>query len=265
VREKEAIQTIERYRRYFDETAVMFSGGRDSLVVADLARRACPDIYLLFIDTTVALPETVAFVHRAADHLGMHLEVVRNPYGTFKDAVLRWGFPTPGRRWCLWYLKISALREFIKDHPSLLLLTGLRADESARRQRLTASGKIAPYVENANGVPTLSPIFYWSAREVRDYIGSRGLPTNDRIWDILHFSGECLCGAFQTKGELRLIRMASPRAFDTLMDIEMSLNDDRRRSRYIAWQRTGATAKGIAQETTLDRFLCGSCQFKGVQ
>ncbi len=261
---RRAKEEIRRISEPYEETAAMFSGGRDSLVVAHLAREADIGAYLLHLDTTISAPETQEFVQETAEHLGMRLDYARNPYGTFREAVLRWGFPTPGRRWCFWRLKLTAIREYVKEHPGLLLLTGLRRKESSRRNRLADEGTISAYRENKGSAPTFSPIFEWSGPDVRAYIEENLLLTNP-VWDILHFSGECLCGAFQRKGELRFIRMASPRAFENLRSIENEFNENRRRKRPVTWQRSGATADGVADESSLDDFLCGSCQFKGVE
>ena len=42
---------IEWHRHYGGKVSVSFSGGKDSLVALDLARRAFPDIPAVFVDT----------------------------------------------------------------------------------------------------------------------------------------------------------------------------------------------------------------------
>lgn len=63
----------------FPNTAILFSGGKDSLVLAVLARRAfsparCP-FPLLHIDTGHNFPETIAFRDRFASDYGFRLHV----------------------------------------------------------------------------------------------------------------------------------------------------------------------------------------------
>ena len=52
----------EWYYRFGGNVAVSFSGGKDSTVLLDLARRAFPDIPAAFVDTGLEYPEIRAFV-----------------------------------------------------------------------------------------------------------------------------------------------------------------------------------------------------------
>lgn len=53
---------IEWYLHYKGKVAVSFSGGKDSTVLLDLARRAFPDITAAFVNTGLEYPEIRAFV-----------------------------------------------------------------------------------------------------------------------------------------------------------------------------------------------------------
>jgi 3'-phosphoadenosine 5'-phosphosulfate sulfotransferase (PAPS reductase)/FAD synthetase len=53
---------MEWHERLDHKTAISFSGGVDSTVLLDLARRCYPDIPAVFMDTTIEYPEIVAFV-----------------------------------------------------------------------------------------------------------------------------------------------------------------------------------------------------------
>ena len=53
---------IEWYHHYGGKVAVSFSGGKDSTVLLDLARRAFPDLPAVFVDTGLEYPEIRAFV-----------------------------------------------------------------------------------------------------------------------------------------------------------------------------------------------------------
>ena len=53
---------IEWYHHYGGKVAVSFSGGKDSTVLLDLARRAFPDIPAVFVDTGLEYPEIREFV-----------------------------------------------------------------------------------------------------------------------------------------------------------------------------------------------------------
>jgi len=52
---------IEWYQRYGGQVAVSFSGGKDSTVLLDLARRCHPDIEAVYVDTGLEFPEVRQF------------------------------------------------------------------------------------------------------------------------------------------------------------------------------------------------------------
>jgi 3'-phosphoadenosine 5'-phosphosulfate sulfotransferase (PAPS reductase)/FAD synthetase len=54
---------MEWHERNNHKTAISFSGGVDSTVLLDLARRCYPTIPAVFCDTTIEFPEIVDFVH----------------------------------------------------------------------------------------------------------------------------------------------------------------------------------------------------------
>ena len=53
---------MEWHERHDHKTAINFSGGVDSTVLLDLARRCYPDMPAVFCDTTIEFPEIVEFV-----------------------------------------------------------------------------------------------------------------------------------------------------------------------------------------------------------
>lgn len=55
-------QIIEWYQKNNGKVYVSFSGGKDSTVLLDLARRIYPDIPAVFIDTGLEYPELRDFV-----------------------------------------------------------------------------------------------------------------------------------------------------------------------------------------------------------
>jgi 3'-phosphoadenosine 5'-phosphosulfate sulfotransferase (PAPS reductase)/FAD synthetase len=59
---------MEWHERHNHKTAISFSGGVDSTVLLDLARRCYPDIPAVFVDTTIEFPEIISFV-RSKPHV----------------------------------------------------------------------------------------------------------------------------------------------------------------------------------------------------
>ena len=77
--EAEAIYVIREVYAQFDNPAILFSGGKDSIVVAHLARKAFFPAKIPFpfvhIDTGHNFPETIAFRNQLIKELGVQLVV----------------------------------------------------------------------------------------------------------------------------------------------------------------------------------------------
>ena len=77
--EAEAIYVIREVYAQFDNPAILFSGGKDSIVVTHLARKAFWPAKIPFplvhIDTGHNFPETMAFRDELVDELGVNLVV----------------------------------------------------------------------------------------------------------------------------------------------------------------------------------------------
>ena len=56
------LRIMEWYEHYGGNVTISFSGGVDSTVLLDLARRVYPDIKALFVNTTFEFPEIIQFV-----------------------------------------------------------------------------------------------------------------------------------------------------------------------------------------------------------
>lgn len=78
---------IEWYQHYNGQVYVSFSGGKDSTVLLDLARRIYPDIEAVFIDTGLEYPEVKKFV-RTFDNV-----TTIKPEMKFQDVIKKYGYP----------------------------------------------------------------------------------------------------------------------------------------------------------------------------
>ena len=108
---------IEWYVRNEGNIAISFSGGKDSTVLLDLARRAFPEIPAVFADTGLEYPEIRAFVKAIPNVEWVYPEM------PFNKVVEKYGFPVISkevakriyyaRRGSLW--AIQHLRGLTKD------------------------------------------------------------------------------------------------------------------------------------------------------
>ena len=84
------------------------------------------------------------------------------------------------------------------------------------------------------------------------------------VYDTLHISGDCLCGCFAKKEELKLLQMFHPEVFNEIKRLEKKLMEEGREyaKRYKTWG--GCKTQGLATENTeaqsqIESFLCNDC------
>ncbi|MEG2643549.1 MAG: phosphoadenosine phosphosulfate reductase family protein, partial [Eubacterium sp.] len=78
---------IEWYQHYDGNVYVSFSGGKDSTVLLDLARRIYPDIEAVFVDTGLEYPEIKQFVKSKES------VTILRPKMVFDEVVRKYGYP----------------------------------------------------------------------------------------------------------------------------------------------------------------------------
>lgn len=78
---------IEWYLHYKGKVVVSFSGGKDSTVLLDLARRAYPDITAVFVNTGLEYPEIQAFVKTIPNVVWLRPEM------PFPKVIETYGYP----------------------------------------------------------------------------------------------------------------------------------------------------------------------------
>ena len=78
---------MEWYMRFNGQVYVSFSGGKDSTVLLDLARRIYPDIPAVFVDTGLEYPEIKEFVKSKEN-----ITIVK-PEKSFRQVIFQHGYP----------------------------------------------------------------------------------------------------------------------------------------------------------------------------
>jgi len=78
---------LEWYMRHGGKVFISLSGGKDSTVLLDLARRVCPDIPAVFVDTGLEYPELREFV-KAKDNVNW-----LHPKHPFFEIIEEYGYP----------------------------------------------------------------------------------------------------------------------------------------------------------------------------
>jgi len=176
-KQKESISFI---KKVIDENrelpiAVSFSGGKDSTVVLSLTRQIKSDVDMIFLDTTIELPETLAFTYKLAKLWNLNLISVKSSH-SFLNLCRLIGPPSRFMKWCCKTQKFSPMSELIHERYSngVIMIRGVRAAESNKRKGYKRIGKLkwTPKEILAN------PILYWSALDVWLYIFWKKIPYN---------------------------------------------------------------------------------------
>lgn len=217
---------------------VMLSGGNDSTATA-----ACvmdhpwvrENSFVLHVNTGTGIPETNQFVHETCAEQGWtlkeykaaeHIDAKGNPAPIlYKDMVLQMGFPGP-KQHNVYYGQLKgkplaqALRELKMPAKKILLISGVRQDESIRRMGIhTPWGRAKRRNGTQYGAPWVNPLFFFNKTQCRDVIKSKNITPNP-VCGMICMSGECLCGAFAKPGESHVIEAAFPEHFQKFRKLE---------------------------------------------
>lgn len=158
-----ALDAIEKLKeQYFSDTrpwVVTYSGGKDSTTVLHLVIRMLQElhnegrdtkhVYVVSSDTTVEMPVIEKYTQTRLDQIRQFAEESKLKLSchklepkvedSFWTLLLGLGYPSPTSsfRWCTERLKINPATEFLKrlvtKHQSILMLLGVRSDESQAR------------------------------------------------------------------------------------------------------------------------------------
>jgi len=181
----------------------LFSGGNDSTTLAHLMRGRLT--HLAHANTTIGIEATRQFVRDTAQGWKIPLIERRSPKSwedSYAVLVRERGFPGPGQHYKMFQrLKEHALyaisRELVSDgrRERVVFVAGRRREESQRRADV-------PELERRDSVMWVSPMIAWTKLDLNTYrLMTGGVPVNE-VAELLHMSGECLCGAFAHRGEL---------------------------------------------------------------
>lgn len=159
-----------------------FSGGKDSIVLLDLAKRAKVKFDAHYSMTTIEHPETLDFV-RTFPEVEIH-----EARKTIEELIIKKGFPPLQKyRYCTTELKVKSGRDRLK-------ILGLRAEESKRRAELE------PIVLEGKD-RHIFPIFNWTTADIWQYIGKYNLRYNP-LYDEGYTRVGCVLCPFAPKRQI---------------------------------------------------------------
>lgn len=171
-------EAVESLRHAFDmgTPAVMFTGGKDSMIIADLFRRhELPEPHYGVIDTGNQLDSIYRFRDRIENEWGLSLDVRRNE--EFIQNVIENEGDDRGYAWdgpktdgCCGALKIDVMGDFIVDGFDPLIV-GRRSEDVGHELPIVDEGMREPVPHSR-----VHPLASWSSSHVRAYISKFDVP-----------------------------------------------------------------------------------------
>ncbi len=201
-------ESIDLIFNYTTDSAVSFSGGKDSLVILDMAFY-CGIRRFVYCDTTIDLPDMPDYLNELEKYYGIKIDHVKAPQDFF-DIVDSIGIPSRRLRWCCEVFKFAPLANYISTQKLKYLLTGLRSEESIKRNNYTSIGKnpLIPVVQ-------INPILDFTEEDVWHYINSQNLLVNANYKKGFRRLG-CWPCPFKTKFEWDILNRNYPHLVEKL-------------------------------------------------
>lgn len=200
----------------------LFSGGNDSTVLCHLMRDRVT--HLGHINTGIGIEQTRRFVRDTA--AAWKVELIEEHGESYRNLVIERGFPGPAQHFKMYQrLKERGLRKirrrFVTNgrRQRIIFVAGRRRDESIRRKN-----RGLPEREREGSTVWCSPIVNWTDANMAEYRDRFDVPRNE-VSDMIHMSGECLCGSFAGPGELDEIGFFFPEMRAEIKELEREVED----------------------------------------
>lgn len=183
-----AVKRIYNYWQHWSSKLdcfhVAFSGGKDSIVLLDLVKRALPKsaFIVVFGDTGMEFPDTYRLIEQVeaqCDKEGILFYRARSHLEP-EEAWKNFGPPSNTLRWCCSVLKAAPqtlkIRELLGRESFVGAdFVGVRRHESFSR----AEYEVENFGRKQRGQHSHNSILEWNSAEIWNYIFTHGLPVND--------------------------------------------------------------------------------------
>ena len=237
-----------------------FSGGFDSTVCTHWCMNNIPGCEVFSAETGIGLKATRAHIRNVCFDYGWPYTEIRAKEDCGQDydeLCIKHGFPGPALHYKMFQrLKERPIMRLLKINKrkrsdNVMLLTGLRKDESIRR-----GGYKYSVIDFTGNLMYVNPLYYKDHSWFFNYTQEHNLPENP-IRSVLGMSGECLCGAYAHKGEKALIKIVEPEAYERICELENKVRDAGH-----SWGWEDAPPKNKTCAKTQDMFMpfCVGCE-----
>ena len=231
---------LEWYHHYNGRVACSFSGGKDSTILVDLARRISPEIPAVYVDTGLEYPEIREFVRSVPNVTWLRPErpftKVIEQYGypvISKDVAKRIYYARKGSAWALnhlngknsdgspsWYCERYMKWRFLLDAPFLIsdhccsVMKKRPLHKYAREtgnmpmigtMACESKRREAAYLQTGCNAfskkePTSQPMSFWTEQDVLEYLRMTGIPYAPIYGEIMERDGNLVTTGAQRTG-----------------------------------------------------------------
>ena len=229
----------------------LFSGGHDSLCATHVAMQHPAVTTAVHINTGIGIEKTRQFVRNTCKNFDWKLNEYHPPK-TYSELVQTYGFPGPSMHTLMYNrLKERCINQVLREHKTyrreaIGFITGVRSQESTRRM-----GYVEPIQKDGSRI-WIACIHDWDGKDKNAYMEKHNLPRNEVV-DLLHMSGECLCGAFAKPGEREEIKLWFPAVYKEIEELEEAVATTGKPCRW------GVRPTENSYQITMNLPLCTSC------
>lgn len=275
-------ELCDRIKKDFKPYAVIvgYTGGFDSNVALKLATMFFKVDAAFTCDTTIAAKETLDNCKNVAEYVYKLRYIRRAPpyagleqnHNTYFEIVKKHGFPgktKTAHNWMYRWLKdhtvnkiISSFRENKRNRP-VVIISGSRKYESVRRM-----GTSQDITIQGNNI-WLNICNEWTNSEVNAFATDNKIDRyRSPISKSVGVSGECFCGCFAQKNELKEIKIASPSTYEKIMYIDKWLKNNT--NMFWGWEESPPKSFTLEKHGQLplfspDMLMCSTCMNNELQ
>ena len=192
-----AIELIQAYSNPDEPYYGGFSGGKDSVVIEDLTKRANVPVKWYYNVSPIDSQEVRDFIKTNYPHVLWE----NHAQGFFGNLFLTHGMPLRTQRWCCGVIKECGGEGQVK-------ILGMRTQESPTRKHYRC------FMDNKDGKTSwLLPIVNWTTNDVWQYIAERNLPVNP-LYKLGFERIGCVGCPFASKADIKLQLHYFPKIFN---------------------------------------------------
>jgi phosphoadenosine phosphosulfate reductase len=226
--EKQSIKTMISLYDDRRENIVQFSGGKDSIVLKDLARKSGLDFTYSYQNTTIDPPGHIGWIRSNFPEV-----TIMQPRYSFWELIEKYGLPTRQHRFCCQHLK-----EYVGKGAKTF--EGLRIDESKEEEirysrrgksnRISARGRRLLALKEPEACDTrikdkihVYPIMHWTTKDVWTYIHKNNLLYSDFYDKGFHRLGCIGCPLGRQEQRIKEYKLYPRFVYTTINAIEKNI------------------------------------------